>query len=60
MENVLIISQNAPFQSRVDNVINFIAEFIADLIKTSEIESLYLISWKNIINYLIEVSLSLP
>lgn len=53
---MLVISTTSPLSRKADNIVLFVAKFLADFIETSDNESLNSITWKNISNFLINVS----
>ena len=55
VENVLIISTNSSLSFKAENVITFVAKFLANFIEAGDEEHIFQITWKNITNYLLSV-----
>ena len=54
--NMIIIKPNSSSSSRAENMITFVAKFLANFIEVGDDEHIFYVTWKNIINHLISVT----
>lgn len=55
MEHALIVGLSNSCSLKANRIIDFVAEFIADLMQNEEIDPINMIAWKNILNHVLNV-----